>query len=117
MEEMHRMREHVLNQMDTNKDKMISMEEFLADSEAQASTPSPEGWKALDETKIYSEEELQVFEEQLAKENNWGPDAYKIESTIAPPTTTPLTIVHGSQQQQQQHIPEQNHKIDPVMGI
>uniref|UniRef100_A0A0N5C4A8 EF-hand domain-containing protein n=1 Tax=Strongyloides papillosus TaxID=174720 RepID=A0A0N5C4A8_STREA len=97
IEEMYRMRDHVLNQMDKNKDRMISLEEFLADNEVQASTKSPEEWVDIADTKVYSDIELQKFEEEYAKEQGWGPDAYKIESTIVPSPTTPSTTIHGEE--------------------
>uniref|UniRef100_A0A0N4ZBL4 TGF_BETA_2 domain-containing protein n=1 Tax=Parastrongyloides trichosuri TaxID=131310 RepID=A0A0N4ZBL4_PARTI len=111
VEEMYRMRDHVISQMDKNKDRMISLEEFLADNEAQASTPSPEGWNDLADQKIYTDEELRKFEEEYAKQQGWGEHAYETNVPLPPPTTTPLTIVHN----QQQHI-ETHPKVDPIMA-
>ncbi|ETN77302.1 hypothetical protein NECAME_03202 [Necator americanus] len=46
MEEMYRMREHVTKQMDKNGDRLISLQEFLQDTEAQTPDKDP-GWKDL----------------------------------------------------------------------
>ena len=43
-EEMNRMREHVINEIDKNKDKLISWQEFL-DSTKTAEFEKDEGWK------------------------------------------------------------------------
>lgn len=67
MEEMYRMREHVTNQMDKNGDRLISLQEFLHDTEAQ--TPNKdEGWKDLGQQQVYTNEELKKFEEEYAKQ-------------------------------------------------
>ncbi|KJH44129.1 hypothetical protein DICVIV_09846 [Dictyocaulus viviparus] len=51
MEEMYRMREHVTKQMDKNGDRLISLEEFLSDAEAQTPNVDP-GWKDLSENQV-----------------------------------------------------------------
>jgi len=43
-EEMNRMREHIMNEVDTNKDKLISLQEFL-DSTKQSDFKKDEGWE------------------------------------------------------------------------
>lgn len=52
MEEMYRMREHVSKQMDKNGDRLISLEEFLHDTEAQANDGKDEGWKDLGQEQV-----------------------------------------------------------------
>jgi nucleobindin len=42
-EEMNRMREHVMNEVDKNHDKLISLEEFL-ESTKNADFKKDEGW-------------------------------------------------------------------------
>lgn len=67
MEEMYRMREHVTNQIDKNGDRLISLQEFMQDTEAQ--TPNKdEGWKDLGNQPVYTDEELKMFEEEYARE-------------------------------------------------
>ncbi|KAK0397132.1 hypothetical protein QR680_001998 [Steinernema hermaphroditum] len=66
IEEMYRMREHVVQQMDKNNDRMISLDEFLQDTEAQ--TPNKDdGWNDIAKEQIYTDEELRKFEEEYAK--------------------------------------------------
>ncbi|XP_054720982.1 nucleobindin-2-like isoform X2 [Uloborus diversus] len=59
-EEFHRMREHVFNETDKNKDGLISLEEFLKMTEQQ-DFQKDEGWKDLDEQTVFSDAELEEF--------------------------------------------------------
>ncbi|EYC24464.1 hypothetical protein Y032_0013g1918 [Ancylostoma ceylanicum] len=89
MEEMYRMREHVTKQMDKNNDRLISLEEFLQvslmgcaqvfeihstsllkDTEAQTPDKDP-GWKDLGDQQVYTDEELQEFEREYAKQQDF----------------------------------------------
>lgn len=62
-EEMERMREHVFNEVDLNRDRLISWEEFKRMSE-QPNFEKDEGWKTIDQNEIYTNEELKQFEQQ-----------------------------------------------------
>lgn len=62
-EEMERMREHVFNEVDKNRDRLISWEEFKQMSE-QPNFEKDEGWKTIDQNQIYTSEELKQFEHQ-----------------------------------------------------
>nr|WBW70116.1 venom protein [Lampona murina] len=66
-EEFHRMREHIFNETDKNKDHLISLEEFLQMTEQQ-DFQRDEGWKGLDEQAIYSEAELEEYMRQRQME-------------------------------------------------
>ncbi|KAK6031166.1 EF hand [Ostertagia ostertagi] len=105
MEEMYRMREHVTKQMDKNGDRLISLDEFLQDTEAQTPNKDP-GWKDLGDQQVYTDEELKEFERAYAKDQGWGEHAYDI-TTPAPPTTVPQAQpIH---QQPQQHAQQPVH--------
>lgn len=78
------MREHVVSQMDKNKDRLISLEEFLQDNEATVDDNKDEGWKDLGQQQVYTDEELQKFEAEYAKQQGWGEHAYD-PITPAPP--------------------------------
>jgi hypothetical protein len=67
-EEMSRMREHVMKELDANKDGLISIDEFLSDTK-KPDFNEDEGWETLDKKKVYSEEDLKAFAEQWAKAN------------------------------------------------
>lgn len=55
-EEMYRMREHVMKQIDVNQDRMISLQEFLSDAESQnAQPPKQENWEDLGQKKVWWE--------------------------------------------------------------
>ena len=68
-EEMERMREHVFKESDKNKDRMISYEEFLAETQRDEYNKD-EGWETLDEEEEpeFTEEEFHQFEQQRQQE-------------------------------------------------
>jgi hypothetical protein len=101
IEEMYRMREHVVAQMDKNKDRLISLEEFLQDNEAQVAdaVKKDEEWKDIAQQDVYTDEELKKFEEEYAKQKGWGATAYD-PSTVPTPASQHLgNQVHNNQQQ------------------
>ncbi|XP_048263302.1 nucleobindin-2 [Bombus terrestris] len=66
-EEMERMREHVFNEADLNKDGLISYEEFLEQTK-KPNFQQDEGWQGLDEQQIYTQEEFEAFERYKQEE-------------------------------------------------
>nr|XP_057932236.1 nucleobindin-2-like [Doryrhamphus excisus] len=66
-EERLRMREHVMNEVDTNKDRLVSLSEFLAATNKQEFQEKEE-WETLDQNPLFTEEELAAYEQQLVKE-------------------------------------------------
>uniref|UniRef100_A0A3Q0R302 Nucleobindin-1 n=1 Tax=Amphilophus citrinellus TaxID=61819 RepID=A0A3Q0R302_AMPCI len=63
-EERLRMREHVMKNVDANKDRLVSLEEFLKSTEKKEFN-NPREWETLDTKPVYTEEELQRFEAEL----------------------------------------------------
>ncbi|XP_042329382.1 nucleobindin-1 isoform X1 [Sceloporus undulatus] len=63
-EERLRMREHVMQNVDLNKDRLVTLDEFLKSTQKKEFN-EVDGWKTVDETQIYSEAELQRFEAEL----------------------------------------------------
>ncbi|KAJ8252725.1 hypothetical protein COCON_G00220370 [Conger conger] len=63
-EERLRMREHVMNEVDTDKDRLVSKED-LGWSGAKS---WEESWGTLEQNQAYTEEEMREFEEHLARE-------------------------------------------------
>ncbi|XP_076588395.1 uncharacterized protein LOC143321716 isoform X2 [Chaetodon auriga] len=68
-EERLRMREHVMNEVDTNKDRLVSLNEFMEATRKEDFMEKDE-WETLDQNPPYTEEELREFEQQLANEEN-----------------------------------------------
>ncbi|XP_016300282.1 nucleobindin-2-like [Sinocyclocheilus anshuiensis] len=66
-EERLRMREHVMNEVDTNRDRLVSLDEFIMATNRKEFL-EPDGWETLEQNPIYTEEELREFEEHLARE-------------------------------------------------
>ncbi|KYO37155.1 nucleobindin-1 [Alligator mississippiensis] len=64
-EERLRMREHVMKNVDMNKDRLVTLEEFLKSTEKKEFNEAG-GWETVDETQVYSEAELKRFEAELA---------------------------------------------------
>ncbi|CAO2632877.1 Nucb1 [Lemmus lemmus] len=65
-EERLRMREHVMKNVDTNQDRLVTLEEFLASTQRKEFGDTGEGWKTVEMYPAYTEEELRRFEEELA---------------------------------------------------
>ncbi|KAL6479140.1 hypothetical protein MHYP_G00125730 [Metynnis hypsauchen] len=66
-EERLRMREHVMNEVDTNKDRLVSLEEFMI-ATMRNEFLEQDAWETLEQNPIYTEEEMREFEEHLARE-------------------------------------------------
>ncbi|XP_046603248.1 nucleobindin-2 isoform X2 [Neodiprion virginianus] len=60
-EEMERMREHVFNEADLNKDGLISYNEFVEQTK-KPDFQQDAGWQGLDEQQIFSQQEYEEFE-------------------------------------------------------
>ncbi|XP_071007488.1 nucleobindin-2-like [Oncorhynchus clarkii lewisi] len=68
-EERLRMREHVMNEVDTNKDRLVSLDEFLMSTNKKEFL-EPDSWETLEQAPAYTDEEMKLFEEQLAQEES-----------------------------------------------
>ncbi|XP_030620805.1 nucleobindin-2a isoform X1 [Chanos chanos] len=66
-EERLRMREHVMNEVDTNKDRLVSLDEFLVATKRKEFL-EPDSWETLEQNQAYTEEEMREFEERLVKQ-------------------------------------------------
>ncbi|MGH0121235.1 UNVERIFIED_CONTAM: hypothetical protein FKN15_025942 [Acipenser sinensis] len=68
-EERIRMREHVMNEVDVNKDRLVSLEEFLV-STGKREFLEPDSWETLEEAPAFTEEEMKEFEQHLAEQEH-----------------------------------------------
>ncbi|XP_077453609.1 nucleobindin-2-like [Stigmatopora argus] len=66
-EERLRMREHVMAEVDTNKDRLVSLAEFMAATKKQEFQQKEE-WETMEQQNFFTEDELAGYEQQLAKE-------------------------------------------------
>lgn len=66
-EEMERMREHVFKEADTNKDNLISYQEFLDQTKRDEYQRDP-GWDTVDQVPQYTHEEYLEFERRRHEE-------------------------------------------------
>merc|ERR1719462_646135 len=74
-EEMERMREHVFKESDTDKNHMISFDEFLAETQRDEFEKDP-GWDTMDDEELYTDEEFQEFEHEREAQMPQGYGAY-----------------------------------------
>ncbi|XP_026280650.2 nucleobindin-2 [Frankliniella occidentalis] len=110
VEEMERMREHVFQEADVNRDGLISYEEFLAQTQKKDFNSDP-GWETLDQQQAYTPEEYHKFEMQRQHE---------IEAMIADgrlPQYHGQNMQYGGHPQQQfQGHPQQQFQGHPQQG-
>ncbi|XP_063869359.1 nucleobindin-2-like isoform X2 [Scylla paramamosain] len=66
-EEMERMREHVFQESDINRDNLISFKEFV-DQTKRADFEQDNGWQGLDEEELYSQQEYEEYQRQRHEE-------------------------------------------------
>merc|ERR1719309_164555 len=66
-EERNRMREHVFNEVDKDKDFLISMDEFIQGTQGEK-YEKDEGWNTLDGEEQFTEEELKAYERELQEQ-------------------------------------------------
>ncbi|XP_061466238.1 nucleobindin-2 isoform X1 [Rhineura floridana] len=68
-EERLRMREHVMNEVDINKDRLVTLEEFLRATEKKEFL-EPESWETLDQQQLFTEEDLKEFESHISQQED-----------------------------------------------
>uniref|UniRef100_A0A803T2M7 Nucleobindin 2 n=1 Tax=Anolis carolinensis TaxID=28377 RepID=A0A803T2M7_ANOCA len=68
-EERLRMREHVMNEVDINKDRLVTLEEFLRSTEKKEFL-EPDSWETLDQQQMFTEEDLKEYESHISQQEN-----------------------------------------------
>lgn len=68
-EERLRMREHVMNEIDSNKDRLVTLAEFLRATEKKEFL-EPDNWETLGQQQLFTEEELKEYENIIALQEN-----------------------------------------------
>lgn len=102
-EERLRMREHVMKNVDLNRDRLVTLDEFLKSTQKKEFNEA-DGWETVDEMEIYSEEELQRFEAKLAAEEaKLGQQAEHLRQQ------------HQELQQRQEELDAQKKDLQQVM--
>ncbi|XP_077568980.1 nucleobindin-2a [Stigmatopora nigra] len=66
-EERLRMREHVMNEVDANKDRLVSLDEFMTATNKKEFL-EPDSWETLEQNQAYTDDEMREFEEHLARQ-------------------------------------------------
>lgn len=95
-EEMERMREHVFKESDTDRNNLISFEEFLSETKRDEFDNDP-GWDTLDEEDPFTDEEFRAYEMQRQRET--------IDYTPRP---------DNKQQYEEAVQPNLQHPVNPV---
>ncbi|XP_011372887.1 nucleobindin-1 [Pteropus vampyrus] len=129
-EERLRMREHVMKNVDTNQDRLVTLEEFLASTQRKEYEDAGEGWETVEMHPAYTEEELRRFEEELAareaelnakaqrlsqETEALGRSQDRLEAQKRELQQAVLQMEQRKQQQQQQQQQQQGHS-DPAPG-
>lgn len=118
-EEISRMREHVMSEIDKDKDGFVSIDEFLTASKGDE-FDKDEGWKSVEEEHPYTDEELAEFEKQLQEEEKArmathdqgaaeGNTAGDLAKQIAGAAVEGHTEDQQQQQQQHEESQQQQH--------
>lgn len=94
-----------MNEVDVDKDGMISMAEFLRSTKSEE-FKNNEPWQALDNQTIYTEEELRQFQKDL--EDRISHDEKPHETTF--PSNNPEDRVDHNQQQQHTYEEKQGQE-------
>ncbi|XP_020658605.2 nucleobindin-2 [Pogona vitticeps] len=68
-EERLRMREHVMKEVDINKDRLVTLEEFLRATEKREFL-EPDSWETLDQQQVFTEEDLKEFESHISQQED-----------------------------------------------
>ncbi|XP_074853841.1 nucleobindin-2 isoform X3 [Carettochelys insculpta] len=68
-EERLRMREHVMNEIDVNKDRLVTLHEFLKATEKKEFL-EPDSWETLDQQQLFTETELKEFESHILQQED-----------------------------------------------
>ncbi|XP_052067480.1 nucleobindin-2-like isoform X2 [Mytilus californianus] len=123
-EEMNRMREHVMNELDKDKDKLVSKEEFLQYT-ASNDFNKDEPWDTIDQNKEYTDEEYKEYERMLMEEEMKRRQQGSFDShaqpgmVMQPPHDQNVDHMqmqqqhHQQQQQQQHHQQQQQQQVHP----
>ena len=62
-EEMNRMREHVMNEIDKDKDRMVSLQEYL-DSTKEKDFDTNQEWKTIEDEPQFNQNEFEEFKKE-----------------------------------------------------
>lgn len=119
-EEVARMREHVMSEIDKDKDGFVSLDEFMRASKTD-DFEKDEGWKSVEEEHPYTDDELAEFERQLEEEQDKQREAaenvanvanklvQQVAGTEAEHKEGDTQQTHDETQQQQQQQQQQQH--------
>lgn len=122
-EEVQRMREHVVKEIDKDKDNFVSYDEFIgATKEKDYEKPPEEHWKGIDDEDEYTDEEFENYEKEFYDDEDEDavpgheepphPDQEKREDESN--TAKHVPMAHNQEQEkrehQQDHQQEQQHQ-------
>ncbi|CAN0169216.1 unnamed protein product [Lampetra fluviatilis] len=83
-EERLRMREHVLNEVDLNRDRLVSLEEFILSTQSQQ-FHNDDSWETVDDSPMFTDEDFANYERQFFPH-------------------------HEDEEQEEQHLEQQQHQ-------
>ncbi|WP_395241766.1 hypothetical protein, partial [Salmonella sp. s51933] len=64
------MREHVVKQVDSDRDNFVSYDEFVGATNDKEYEKPDEGWKGIDDEKEFTDDEFAQYEKEFADEDD-----------------------------------------------
>ncbi|XP_073458947.1 nucleobindin-1 [Aquarana catesbeiana] len=117
-EERLRMREHVMKNVDTNQDRLVTLEEFLKSTETKDFNNPNEDWQTVEETQIYTEDELQRFEQDLvAQETALNQKAEELRKEHEVLQQRKMELDAQKKEYQQAVVQMEQHKAQQVGAV
>lgn len=128
-EEMERMREHVFNESDLNRDGLIDFNEFVQQTK-NSDFQNDQGWQPIDENEIYTQAEYQEYARKKLEELTYLQQRGLVDSygTYKPGTHEQVRQALHEQQQMAYHqqqmqnqyyhgqVPQSHGQAPPVQG-
>lgn len=112
------MREHVMKNVDTNQDRLVTLEEFLKSTETKDFNNPNEDWQTVEETQIYTEDELQRFEQDLvAQETALNQKAEELRKEHEVLQQRKMELDAQKKEYQQAVVQMEQHKAQQVGAV
>ncbi|CAH1785390.1 unnamed protein product, partial [Owenia fusiformis] len=108
-EDMARMREHLDNDVDTDKDRLISFDEFIKYTKSD-DFDKDDGWLGVDEEENYTDEELEEFERKYEEEMRKAGEGHQPGEIPPPVPVDHLQPEQGGQQVDHMQIQQQQQQ-------
>ncbi|PIN98837.1 hypothetical protein AB205_0024450 [Aquarana catesbeiana] len=105
-------------EVDTNQDRLVTLEEFLKSTETKDFNNPNEDWQTVEETQIYTEDELQRFEQDLvAQETALNQKAEELRKEHEVLQQRKMELDAQKKEYQQAVVQMEQHKAQQVGAV